>query len=203
MAKTRKVLVLTGAGSEQGVRETVSRQTANTSLRVVTSDEEFRAALADFSPDVVVIDEAANVPVKPAIAAVKQARPGAASIVVMNEINETLAGSYLRNGAEAFVLRGNLGRISDMIDEAAIVRVRLDQLTIRQLDVLRRIAEGQKTHEIARDLDLSVKTVETHRSEIKKRLRIHEFAGLVRYAVRVGLVSINGAQLEATPAHVD
>ena len=64
-----------------------------------------------------------------------------------------------------------------------------DQLTPRQREVLQLIAEGQSTKEIARRLDLSVKTVDTHRTQLMKQLDIHEVTGLVRYAMRVGLIS--------------
>ena len=63
------------------------------------------------------------------------------------------------------------------------------QLTPRQREVLQLVAEGHSTKEIARRLDLSVKTVDTHRSQLMKLLDIHEVAGLVRYAMRVGLIS--------------
>ncbi|MBP6504694.1 MAG: response regulator transcription factor [Rhodoferax sp.] len=62
-------------------------------------------------------------------------------------------------------------------------------LTPRQTEVLQLIAAGLSTKEIARRLDLSVKTVETHRTQLMKQLDIHEIAGLVRYALRIGLVS--------------
>jgi len=61
-------------------------------------------------------------------------------------------------------------------------------LTPRQREVLQLIAEGLSTKEIAQRLDLSVKTVESHRSELMQRLDIHGVAGLVRYAIRVGIV---------------
>jgi DNA-binding NarL/FixJ family response regulator len=61
-------------------------------------------------------------------------------------------------------------------------------LTGRQTQVLRLIALGKSSKEIARELDLSVKTVETHRTQIMDRLEIRDLAGLVRYAVRTGLV---------------
>jgi len=64
-----------------------------------------------------------------------------------------------------------------------------DALTPRQREVLRLIAEGQSTKEIARHLDLSIKTVETHRAQLMKLLDIHEIAGLVRFAIRIGLIS--------------
>ena len=62
-------------------------------------------------------------------------------------------------------------------------------LTPRQTEVLQLIAEGHSSKEIARRLSLSVKTVETHRSQLMKQLDIHEVAGLVRFAMRNGLVS--------------
>jgi DNA-binding NarL/FixJ family response regulator len=61
-------------------------------------------------------------------------------------------------------------------------------LTPRQREVLTLIARGRSTKEIALDLDLSVKTVETHRAQLMERLGIREVAGLVRYAIRRGLV---------------
>ena len=62
-------------------------------------------------------------------------------------------------------------------------------LTPRQRDILRRIAEGASTKEMAYALGISVKTVESHRSHIMKRLDLHDVASLVRYAIRAGLVS--------------
>lgn len=62
-------------------------------------------------------------------------------------------------------------------------------LTPRQSEVLRFIAEGFTTKEIAAQLSLSVKTIETHRSALMERLGIHDVAGLVRYALRTGLVA--------------
>ena len=61
-------------------------------------------------------------------------------------------------------------------------------LTARQREVLRLVAGGKSTKEIAFLLNLSVKTVETHRAQIMDRLGIRDVAGLVRYALRTGLV---------------
>jgi DNA-binding NarL/FixJ family response regulator len=66
----------------------------------------------------------------------------------------------------------------------------LDALTPRQREILQMIAEGKSTKEIAYQLDVSVKTVETHRAALMERLGIHDVAGLVIYAVRNGLVSL-------------
>jgi DNA-binding NarL/FixJ family response regulator len=62
-------------------------------------------------------------------------------------------------------------------------------LTRRQQEVLRLIARGETTKAIARNLGISAKTVESHRTLIMERLGIHDVAGLVRYAIRVGLVT--------------
>ena len=65
----------------------------------------------------------------------------------------------------------------------------IERLTSRQREILQMIAEGKNTKEIAARLDISVKTVETHRLQLMGRLGIHDVPGLVRYAIRSGLVS--------------
>ncbi|MEI6669457.1 MAG: response regulator transcription factor [Acidobacteriota bacterium] len=64
-----------------------------------------------------------------------------------------------------------------------------DKLTSRQREVLQLLAEGASTKTIASRLAVSIKTVETHRSDVMRRLDIHDIPGLVRFAVRAGLVS--------------
>jgi DNA-binding NarL/FixJ family response regulator len=66
----------------------------------------------------------------------------------------------------------------------------LDTLTARQHQVLRLLAEGHSTKDIAVQLELSVKTIETFRAQIMDRLAIHDVAGLVRYAIRQGIVPL-------------
>lgn len=62
-------------------------------------------------------------------------------------------------------------------------------LTGRQREILQLVAEGHPTKEIAALLGVSVKTVESHRAQIMERLDIHDVPGLVRFAIRAGLVS--------------
>jgi DNA-binding NarL/FixJ family response regulator len=64
----------------------------------------------------------------------------------------------------------------------------LEQLTPRQREILQMIAEGTNTKEIASTLEISIKTVEAHRLQLMARLDIHDVPGLVRYAIRNGLV---------------
>ena len=65
----------------------------------------------------------------------------------------------------------------------------LELLTPRQRQILQMIAEGHATRQIAERLFLSIKTVETHRGQIMQRLEIYDVPGLVRFAIRHGLVS--------------
>jgi DNA-binding NarL/FixJ family response regulator len=64
-----------------------------------------------------------------------------------------------------------------------------NRLTSRQRDVLRLVAEGCTTKEIAARLGLGVRTIDTHRARLMERLDIHDIAGLVRYAIHTGLMS--------------
>jgi DNA-binding NarL/FixJ family response regulator len=64
-------------------------------------------------------------------------------------------------------------------------------LTARQLEILRLIVRGKSTREIANGLGLSIKTVEAHRSQIMKRLQIFDVAGLVLFAVREQIISLD------------
>ena len=64
----------------------------------------------------------------------------------------------------------------------------MDLLSARQREILQLLAEGNTNKEIATVLNLSIKTVETHRKELMERLGLHDVAGLVRYAIRMGIV---------------
>jgi DNA-binding NarL/FixJ family response regulator len=67
----------------------------------------------------------------------------------------------------------------------------LDVMTPRQRQVLQLIAEGLGTREIAERLHVSIKTVETHRAQLMERLNIRDVPGLVRFAIRVGIINID------------
>jgi DNA-binding NarL/FixJ family response regulator len=68
-----------------------------------------------------------------------------------------------------------------------------EALSARQLGILRMIAAGKSTKEIAFELGVSTKTVETHRARIMDRLDIHDIAGLVVYAMKSGLIDTEDA----------
>jgi DNA-binding NarL/FixJ family response regulator len=87
-------------------------------------------------------------------------------------------GIYMSSGASRTVVQAYLAKTHSSPNS----------LTSRERQVLQLIAEGKTTKEIAVVLGISVKTAESHRTRIMKKLDIHETAGLVRYAIRQGLV---------------
>jgi len=85
-----------------------------------------------------------------------------------------MSAALSRSVLEEFMRRGTM-RTTDQ------------SLTPRQTEVLKLLAEGSSTKEIAHALGLSAKTVESHRAQIQERLGIRDLAGLIRYAMRTGL----------------
>ncbi len=123
---------------------------------------------------------------------------------VLQSLRIGVAGYLLKNISPAelevavrAVARGERhlsSAVSGHVIEAYLQRVgpgasSLDRLTPRQREVLQLVAEGATTKEIARKLEVSVKTAEMHRGQLMDALDIHDVAGLVRYAIRAGVVS--------------
>lgn len=92
--------------------------------------------------------------------------------------NET----YLSQAISRDAIAGYLARVSTRGGGGPVT------LTPRQEEILKRIADGESTKQIALALGLSVKTVETHRAQLMGRLGIYDVVGLVKYAIRVGLI---------------
>jgi DNA-binding NarL/FixJ family response regulator len=155
----------------------------------VDSMEGFHRALKRLAPDVAIVDDALDeLDVPTALMLLQEAHSPAPLIVVARELQEESMVEGLRAGAEDFVSLGQVNRLRDALEKALSIRRPLRRLSPRQLDVLRLIAAGHTTPGIASRLERSPKTIETHRSEIMKRLGIHDVVGLVRYAIRVGLL---------------
>jgi DNA-binding NarL/FixJ family response regulator len=81
--------------------------------------------------------------------------------------------------------------ISESVVKAALSQQARDSdpLTPREREILQLIAEGKSNKQISHELKMSVKTVDSHRRNLMVKLDIHETAGLVRYAIRIGLIS--------------
>ena len=91
---------------------------------------------------------------------------------------------YISSAVSRVVVSGFLAGMA-----AADAQGPLDSLSGRQREILQLIAEGRSTKEIAFSLKLSVKTVETHRRQVMERLQIFDVPGLVRFAMRHGVIS--------------
>lgn len=172
------------------------------------------ALAAQLRPRIVLMDiSMQNLNGLEATAHIRCEQPETSVIILSMSADETHVAQALRAGASGYLLKdatldelamaltavgaGNTyltPRVSKQVIEGFVGRLgegesSLDALTPRQREILQLIAEGQSTKEIAFKLGLSVKTVETHRSQIMDRLNIRDVPGLTRFAVRNGLVS--------------
>ena len=159
--------------------------------RSIESADALRAALEEVQPDVVLSDyTSGSFNACDALDVLRYESPATPLILVTETINGISAVACLRNGAEDLVIKKNIHRLPAAITTAVEKREPLSKLTSRQVEVLRLVAEGHRTREIADKLSLSIKTVESHRGELMKRLGMHDVVSLVRYALRSGLVAI-------------
>lgn len=90
--------------------------------------------------------------------------------------------TYLSPAISNTVINDYLRRVGEPLGLA-------DRLTPRQREILQLVAEGHSTKEIAHKLGISVKTVEMHRSQLLRALGVRDVTGLVRFAIRAGIVS--------------
>jgi two-component system, NarL family, response regulator NreC len=165
----------------------------------------------EYTPDVAVLDIA-----MPSLNGLETARrlreilPQTKIVLLTMHTEEPYVLEALQAGAVGYVLKtqaaGDIvqairdalqgaiylsSRVAHTVVQAYLTRSSLspDPLTSREREIVQRIAEGQTTKEIASALGLSVKTVESHRSSLMRKLDIHETATLVRYAIRRGLTT--------------
>lgn len=147
-----------------------------------------------------------------AAARICEIRPDARIIMLSMHATGEYVRRALQNGASGYMLKNlapselaqaiskvaNGGQylspaIADALTETIANDENLsavDVLSARQREILRLLAEGMSTRDIAAMLSISAKTVETHRSQLMQKLDIYDVPGLVRFAVRHGLVSV-------------
>lgn len=114
---------------------------------------------------------------------------GAATPELLLAVKSVARGeTYLSSTISKFVIDAFKRSPRDEVLNADIPNRGHIQLTPRQREVLQLIAEGHSTKEIALKLNISVKTAKTHRSELMRRLDLHDVASLVRYAIQIGIV---------------
>ena len=200
----------------EGLRALIENQS---DMQVVAESPDGRTAVQlsqQLSPDVVIMDIA--MPDLNGIEATRQITASSSSVKVIAlsmRSDRRFVAEMLKAGASGYLLKDcafeDLVRairaviedqtylspgVADVVVEDYIHRLSetdvsaFSILSAREREVLQLLAEGGTTKEIASHLHVSVKTVETHRRNIMKKLDIHSMAGLTKYAVREGLTSL-------------
>lgn len=144
--------------------------------------------------------------------------PEVAILILTMHDSDQVVREVLRAGARGFLLKSDAGRdlvaavealqlqrtffttrVSQMVLDGYLDRekrqdgkgdISRDALTTREREVIQLLAEGKTSKEVAVTLNLSVKTAETHRTNLMRKLDLHSVADLTRYAVRNGIVQV-------------
>jgi DNA-binding NarL/FixJ family response regulator len=186
----RVLLVQDGEAEVNLIKGELDRSSLSVVVDTADCETSFVAALQEFAPDVVLSNHSLpNFDALSALKILREMRPIAPLIIVTKGVSGADAVAFVRAGAEDLVLEQNISRLPSAINNALSSRRQLEKLTRRQIEVLKLVAKGLRTREIAKQLKLSVKTVESHRGELMKRLGVRDVVSLVHYAMRVGLVS--------------
>jgi DNA-binding NarL/FixJ family response regulator len=170
------------------ITRAVERTNPRNTVVPVETTAAFLRALEVFEPDVILFDDALGELSAAGALRLAHARLPASPFLLLAERFEPSDCECLRMGAWDCILRSDLSRLLPAMNLAVEACTPLRRLSGRQREVLQLLAMSCSTREIARRLCLSVKTVETHRAAVMKRLGIRQVANLVRYSLRVGLV---------------
>jgi DNA-binding NarL/FixJ family response regulator len=111
-------------------------------------------------------------------------------VELMGAIRSTYEGNSYLSPYLAKALMSDFVQRSDRVTGAADAAPPGKRLSAREQEILKLIAEGHSSREIAEMLDLSVKTVHNHRTRLMTKLDIHRNADLVKYAIRLGMVEV-------------
>lgn len=218
MAKAKVLLVEDHVIVRQGIKALFSDEP---DLEIVGEADDGRAALqsvSELEPDVVLMD--ISMPGLNGIEATRQIRqnhPGVKVVVLSMHSNEEYVFQVLRAGASGYVLKQSDSSevltairaalaggsflsppISRTVIDDYVRRAEarggdedLELLTSREREVLQLLAEGLSNREIAEQLNISIKTVETHRSNMMGKLGVSSKTELVKYALRKGWASLD------------
>jgi DNA-binding NarL/FixJ family response regulator len=217
MARIRVLLAEDHTIVRKGLRALLEGQAG---IEVIAEAEEGRQAVhlaEQFRPDVVLMDF--SMPGLNGLEATRQiiARvPGTRVLVLTRHTNQEYADRILEAGASGYLVKKSapeeliiaiqaVYRGDSYLDPAITTNIlhaylkksspvgqdRFDKLTPRQREVLQLIAEGHANREIAALLNVSIKTVESHRAAIMDALDLHSTAELTQYAIRKGMISLD------------
>ena len=161
----------------------------------VDSQSAFADALETFDPDVVVSGCITGLSTREALALSRQRLPEVPFVLLADRLDREVVDT-LKAGAADFVSKEELEKLSSAVDTALEKRAPLRRLSRRQREVFRLLASGVTMRDIASQLGLSRKTVETHRAQVMARLGARHVPELVRLAIRLGIVSTEDPALE-------
>jgi len=195
----------------QGLRLLLQREGFEVIGEAANGQDAIRLA-EENCPDVAVLDY--GMPLLNGIGAareIRQACPRTKTILLTMHTDDHYVLEALRTGIKGFVVKTQAPadlirsihevlsgmvylspRVSGTLVQAYLAKSALpvDPLTPREREVLQLVAEGKTTKEVAKLLGISAKTVESHRARIMKKLDTPNTAGIVRYAIRLGLTQV-------------
>jgi two-component system, NarL family, response regulator NreC len=206
---TRVLLADDHALIRQGLKTLLERQGFQVVGEASDGQETLRSAERT-QPDVAIVD--ISMPYMNGLEAtreLKKSAPNIRTIILTQHEEDQYVTEALRAGAKGFVLKSQAAEdlvraiqevcrgsvyVSPCIPSTAVEAffskryTSSDPLSGRERQVLQLVGEGLTTKDIASRLGISVKTAESHRTRLMKKLDIHETASLVRYAIRRGLI---------------
>lgn len=198
----------------EGLRLLLEQQPGWEVVGEAADGERAAADIARLRPDVAIMDiPRPRVIGLEVIRRVQRQSPGTKIIILSTSQDDAHVAQALEAGVAGYLVKDDPGSellaairaaqtngayLSPSISKAVINGYRqraraaseADPLTDREREVLTLIAEGRTNPEIARKLSVSVRTVETHRRNLMEKLDIHDVVGLVKYAIRRGLITV-------------
>ena len=212
MSRIRVLLVDDHTVVRQGLRLVLEREPSIEVVGEAGDGEQALAMAAALKPEIVVMD--VSMPVMDGLEATRQLKrllPDCQVVALTVHQDDDYVLGLLRAGASAYLpKKAAAAELVAAVQAAsrgenylhpAVTRTVLDDylrapplspdpLTPRERQILKLVAEGKTNREVAEMLSLSVKTVETHRTNLMQKLGKHDLPSLVRYAIKVGLVEL-------------
>jgi len=216
MKKARVLLVDDHAILREGIKALLEKQENIEVVAEAANGREAVSKVVQFHPDVVVLD--ISMPLMDGLEATRQMKresPDVKILVLTMHDDEEYFFQLLRAGASGYVTKRAVSRDLVSAIEAVyrgesffcpsmarsllsnylrlarnIEHIEQEELTPREREIVKLIAEGHTNQQIAALLHRSVKTIESHRANILRKLGIHDSTGLVKYAVRKKLIEI-------------
>lgn len=216
MTRIRVLLADDHAILREGLRALLAAAPDIEVVGEASNGEEAIRRTADLRPDVVVMDVAMpGLGGLEATLTIRREQPDTRVLVLTQHENPEYVRRFMRAGAAGYLLKRTAGselagairaaHHGGLVLDPAIARSALtdpapgaegavatyDQLTSREKQVLKLVAEGLSTKDVAEQLDISVKTAMTHREHLMQKLDLHSRAALIRFALREGVIDMN------------